>query len=110
MLDRSIQRNTEMAIDVRIIRPPMVGVPRFTKWLCGPSSRIGCPLPCRTRSQPMNFGPISRPRNRSEEHTSELQSLMRISYAVFCLKKKNKTTQNTTQTYHKQQHMNSTST
>src|SRR3546814_3037964 len=29
--------------------------------------------------------------NRSEEHTSELQSLMRISYAVFCLKKKNKT-------------------
>src|SRR3546814_4534570 len=31
---------------------------------------------------------------RSEEHTSELQSLMRISYAVFCLKKKNKTIQN----------------
>src|SRR3546814_6278022 len=32
-------------------------------------------------------------RRRSEEHTSELQSLMRISYAVFCLKKK-KTTKN----------------
>src|SRR3546814_1567385 len=32
----------------------------------------------------LNFG------NRSEEHTSELQSLMRISYAVFCLKKKKK--------------------
>src|SRR3546814_4721496 len=31
---------------------------------------------------------IPRPRRRSEEHTSELQSLMRISYAVFCLKKK----------------------
>src|SRR3546814_4898796 len=31
---------------------------------------------------------------RSEEHTSELQSLMRISYAVFCLKKKNKKIQN----------------
>src|SRR3546814_5998066 len=30
------------------------------------------------------------PAFRSEEHTSELQSLMRISYAVFCLKKKNK--------------------
>src|SRR3546814_8454090 len=30
---------------------------------------------------------------RSEEHTSELQSLMRISYAVFCLKKKNKINQ-----------------
>src|SRR3546814_9044581 len=32
----------------------------------------------------------SRVTDRSEEHTSELQSLMRISYAVFCLKKKNK--------------------
>src|SRR3546814_5446152 len=30
----------------------------------------------------------ARPRLRSEEHTSELQSLMRLSYAVFCLKKK----------------------
>src|SRR3546814_3960296 len=35
---------------------------------------------------------------RSEEHTSELQSLMRISYAVFCLKKK-KNTNNTIQNY-----------
>src|SRR3546814_2340080 len=33
--------------------------------------------------------------SRSEEHTSELQSLMRISYAVFCLKKKNQTHHNT---------------
>src|SRR3546814_6735772 len=32
--------------------------------------------------------PMSAPVTRSEEHTSELQSLMRISYAVFCLKKK----------------------
>src|SRR3546814_5538453 len=32
----------------------------------------------------------ARGRDRSEEHTSELQSLMRISYAVFCLKKKKK--------------------
>src|SRR3546814_1667203 len=31
---------------------------------------------------------IATPKARSEEHTSELQSLMRISYAVFCLKKK----------------------
>src|SRR3546814_2878567 len=39
-------------------------------------------------------------RQRSEEHTSELQSLMRISYAVFCLKKKKKqtTTSNKTTT------------
>src|SRR3546814_8432700 len=37
--------------------------------------------------------PPSQPR-RSEEHTSELQSLMRISYAVFCLKKTNTKTRN----------------
>src|SRR3546814_2272251 len=36
---------------------------------------------------------------RSEEHTSELQSLMRISYAVFCLKKKNNTKHNNTRHY-----------
>src|SRR3546814_2864016 len=35
--------------------------------------------------------------SRSEEHTSELQSLMRISYAVFCLKKKKQTTKKHTQ-------------
>src|SRR3546814_5877679 len=41
------------------------------------------PRPRRRRSLP-------RSPSRSEEHTSELQSLMRISYAVFCLKKKKK--------------------
>src|SRR3546814_2391467 len=35
------------------------------------------------------FSPRPRALSRSEEHTSELQSLMRISYAVFCLKKQN---------------------
>src|SRR3546814_1056671 len=38
---------------------------------------------------------------RSEEHTSELQSLMRISYAVFCLKKKTNQTKSTKLTYMK---------
>src|SRR3546814_9219761 len=37
---------------------------------------------------------------RSEEHTSELQSLMRISYAVFCLQKKTKKQQSNTQYVH----------
>src|SRR3546814_6552657 len=37
---------------------------------------------------------------RSEEHTSELQSLMRISYAVFCLKKKTKRTQTLSKQLH----------
>src|SRR3546814_4942545 len=39
--------------------------------------------------QDANHIAFPRRRERSEEHTSELQSLMRISYAVFCLKKKN---------------------
>src|SRR3546814_2342322 len=38
---------------------------------------------------------VARENLETEEHTSELQSLMRISYAVFCLKKKNKEAQNT---------------
>src|SRR3546814_7263566 len=36
------------------------------------------------------YKPVQSEVQRSEEHTSELQSLMRISYAVFCLKKKKK--------------------
>src|SRR3546814_5970722 len=44
--------------------------------------------PCqRLLDDPRTTGAV-RDRLRSEEHTSELQSLMRISYAVFCLKKK----------------------
>src|SRR3546814_7278457 len=42
----------------------------------------------RTRRGPKPKPMRSTPTYRSEEHTSELQSLMRISYAVFCLKKK----------------------
>src|SRR3546814_10551692 len=61
--------------------------------------RGGRPSPA---GQGPGLGDRSRPRGhrgepahgRSEEHTSELQSLMRISYAVFCLKKKNKTEEN----------------
>src|SRR3546814_9247370 len=41
---------------------------------------------------------------RSEEHTSELQSLMRISYAVFCLKKKKKKRQTNNKTQRSQVH------
>src|SRR3546814_9528404 len=42
---------------------------------------------CGTARQPQNRMCGTPPPMRSEEHTSELQSLMRISYAVFCLKK-----------------------
>src|SRR3546814_2297168 len=57
---------------------------------------------------PRRFAPrnddLERRALRSEEHTSELQSLMRISYAVFCLKKKKaarRTYENTTKHYTK---------
>src|SRR3546814_7064089 len=63
---------------------------------CRPSSHGSSP------SRQIRYG-------RSEEHTSELQSLMRISYAVFCLKKKKKTithdsTMNTTKIHKHEQH------
>src|SRR3546814_1196065 len=48
----------------------------------------GCAAQCRRQSNENTV-------RRSEEHTSELQSLMRISYAVFCLKKKKLTKPNT---------------
>src|SRR3546814_10245804 len=50
------------------------------------SSRSTCPSARRCSAMPCACSTASR----SEEHTSELQSLMRISYAVFCLKKKHK--------------------
>src|SRR3546814_8065931 len=82
----------------------------LNRWECGqdrvalimhndlyPEMVIGC---LKARTVPVNVNYYYSPAEvadllaRSEEHTSELQSLMRISYAVFCLKKKkNKTTQ-----------------
>src|SRR3546814_4712763 len=65
------------------------------------ASRIpGTPAACRCSTASSSTGcrhvaddyhPRTGPPPRSEEHTSELQSLMRISYAVFCLKKKKHT-------------------
>src|SRR3546814_9006993 len=54
-----------------------------------PAYRRGHPFRLlRTWRQGLSIRPFCGS-SRSEEHTSELQSLMRISYAVFCLKKKN---------------------
>src|SRR3546814_7418217 len=52
-------------------------------WLTGETDHW-----CKTSASATSAGRL--PPSRSEEHTSELQSLMRISYAVFCLKKKKK--------------------
>src|SRR3546814_2412155 len=59
---------------------------------------IGKAEPVANRLEPVAGAErvLLRARQRSEEHTSELQSLMRISYAVFCLKKKTKTIHATT--------------
>src|SRR3546814_6511592 len=49
---------------------------------------ISADLHCASSDPNRHVGLRNTPHLRSEEHTSELQSLMRISYAVFCLKKK----------------------
>src|SRR3546814_9611091 len=59
--------------------------------LAGSSGRTALPAQSR-HAESQNHRPPhqpDRPHRRSEEHTSELQSLMRNSYAVFCLKKNN---------------------
>src|SRR3546814_2153682 len=76
-------------------------------YICPLGSKACCP---QTKRSPMvisrknvalDMSPLLEPdESRSEEHTSELQSLMRISYAVFCLKKKN-TSIYTSHTNHK---------
>src|SRR3546814_1677752 len=53
-----------------------------------PKQGTHCPAAGSTNCDPPDVWPQFGV-SRSEEHTSELQSLMRISYAVFCLKKKN---------------------
>src|SRR3546814_1082028 len=53
----------------------------------GPTPRAPSGLPWRTSSSSTVCRAAPENAFRSEEHTSELQSLMRISYAVFCLKK-----------------------
>src|SRR3546814_8777986 len=70
----------------------------------GATNRFTAALPAfRLCDKPRNFRrcEVCRP-TRSEEHTSELQSLMRISYAVFCLHKKKHitSTDHDTYTYH----------
>src|SRR3546814_8581764 len=78
------------------LRSTVAGLPRMAVFYClhRPSARWGFAsawrlvLPIRAIQ-----------RGRSEEHASELQSLMRISYAVFCLKKKKISTTTTTKPY-----------
>src|SRR3546814_4467802 len=86
-----------LACTPRQVRPSMSGVPSgvlrrlpIIAWtfVSGPTNRS---RRTASRSKPArSLADAARCCARSEEHTSELQSLMRISYAVFCLKKKTK--------------------
>src|SRR3546814_6388709 len=68
--------------------PLLATIVRVPRSILGPSVLVVATFGC--------FGITG---DRSEEHTSELQSLMRISYAVLCLKKKNKNIQSATHIY-----------
>src|SRR3546814_7565457 len=88
VLFRSHARVVEImaSIDHRRFRPAVEGV----------DAQHGIPLPCQPVGHLAEGGAQTANVGRSEEHTSELQSLMRISYAVFCLKKKTKKRSKTT--------------
>src|SRR3546814_8431849 len=77
--------------DARLGVPAAVSSPSAARVQCE-GGRLATP----PAASPPGGGPATprkseHRRRRSEEHTSELQSLMRISYAVFCLKKKKQT-------------------
>src|SRR3546814_10844970 len=91
---------------IQEVAPRLAGVGwRGSGDICHASFSPTIPLsaPRRARSDRSDPGPCAR-ETRSEEHTSELQSLMLISYAVFCLKKKNKHTNEHTIVQHTQYH------
>src|SRR3546814_5593691 len=76
-----------------LIAPASRIAPSHMRRTCGTMAKafawpVCPPAPAVSRISPSTPQPIALDAWRSEEHTSELQSLMRISYAVFCLKKK----------------------
>src|SRR3546814_1882157 len=73
------------------VRPAKAWQRRLRRPAVAPLQAGGAPPRLEPRPAAARRHPV-RAAERSEEHTSELQSLMRISYAVFCLKKKNKKT------------------
>src|SRR3546814_5276656 len=75
----AVERDLEISVDADMIVPAAhaIAIPSHVRHRLGPPGAL-------VRSFYLD--------PRSEEHTSELQSLIRISYAVFCLKKKKQTT------------------
>src|SRR3546814_19302408 len=84
-----------LPISMRTGRPPQAGAAGPLRYLARPIAFSTLALSVSDCSMNLaKSGPALQASPRSEEHTSELQSLMRTSYAGFCLKKK-KTTINT---------------
>src|SRR3546814_8547577 len=103
-LFRSLPRSSFLKLICRCYRISAAGTierPTTPYWLYGRHGSTRCvvamciPQRSNQRRAPVDF---TMQRRRSEEHTSELQPLMRISYAVFCLKKKTNRTQTNTHT------------
>src|SRR3546814_1104197 len=71
--------------------PSSIRLPAVAGSRSRPRARMAAAARAASHSNPSidDSKVMAAPAPRSEEHTSELQSLMRISYAVFCLKKKN---------------------
>src|SRR3546814_9691264 len=112
---RRASTSSAVAAWVRSISSRVTTLTGWPTWVAGVGSRVavttmGSALSSANAgvlgfAQNQNFDAFQQ-HARSEEHTSELQSLMRISYAVFCLKKKNKIQQyshlkHTTQNIHR---------
>src|SRR3546814_7705833 len=75
------------ASEMELIAGQKPVIAKAKKSIAGFKLREGMPIGCKVTLRRERRRHLLRTR-RSEEHTSELQSLMRISYAVFCLKKK----------------------
>src|SRR3546814_6116359 len=93
-LFRSVEQHFDM-INRRVGQNAVAKIEDMGPILEGGENIFHSGLQCSTasdESQGIRIALYRKPhgQNRSEEHTSELQSLMRISYAVYCLKKKNK--------------------
>src|SRR3546814_1302109 len=94
----AIEKESE-DIDIRPLLGPHGSDDEFAKFIAHvvPRSFRICAanrasLPCAQATPTSSRSTRNNCADRSEEHTSELQSLMRTTYAVFCLKKKNKQT------------------
>src|SRR3546814_8585872 len=87
---RKRRRPGDVGIHARIAPAHRSALPA---WRCGRGAEVVGESTELQRLDPVDHGRELRQvvRRRSEEHTSELQSLMRISYAVFCLKKNKNT-------------------